>query len=214
MKGDLSSCFSWNTKQLFAYIKVVYETERHVRNEVRELLSRIKVFWEISLTVGPLRVTTGHLQQVTVWDKVMTSTEEARIEEAFLSKYALVDNGSDLRGRDVNLTLAWNVMPYIGEHLNTFFPPVTQPFYLRCLLIRRSFVLWGEGFCSQNAFGIHEQRTAGIIPRVACMGGGRCTQVNAAASQLFFTKIFTGSCKSHEEDLDEPPRLLLPPLRK
>ena len=172
MKGDLSSCFSWNTKQLFAYIKVVYETERHVRNEVRELLSRIKVFWEISLTVGPLRVTTGHLQQVTVWDKVMTSTEEARIEEAFLSKYALVDNGSDLRGRDVNLTLAWNVMPYIGEHLNTFFPPVTQPFYLRCLLIRRSFVLWGEGFCSQNAFGIHERRTAGITPRVACMGGG------------------------------------------
>ncbi|WZN59066.1 subunit 3 of signal peptidase complex [Chloropicon roscoffensis] len=84
MKGDLSSCFSWNTKQLFAYIKIVYETERHVRNEV------------------------------TVWDKVMTSTEEARIEEAFLSKYALVDNGSDLRGRDVNLTLAWNVMPYIG----------------------------------------------------------------------------------------------------
>ena len=213
MKGDLSSCFSWNTKQLFAYIKVVYETERHVRNEVRELLSRIKVFWEISLTVGPLRVTTGHLQQVTVWDKVMTSTEEARIEEAFLSKYALVDNGSDLRGRDVNLTLAWNVMPYIGEHLN-FFPPVTQLFYLRCLPIRRSFVLWGEGVCSQNAFGIHEQRTAGIIPRVACMGGGRCTQVNAAASQLFFTKIFTGSCKSHEEDLDEPPRLLLPPLRK
>ena len=66
----------------------------------------------------------------------MTSTEEARIEEAFLSKYALVDNGSDLRGRDVNLTLAWNVMPYIGEHLNTFFPPVTQPFYLRCLPIR------------------------------------------------------------------------------
>ena len=144
----------------------------------------------------------------------MTSTEEARIEEAFLSKYALVDNGRDLRGRDVNLTLAWNVMPYIGEHLNTFFPPVTQPFYLRCLLIRRSFVLWGEGFCSQNAFGIHERRTAGITPRVACRGGGRCTQVNAAASQLFFTKIFTGSCKSHEEDLDEPPRLLLPPLRK
>ena len=213
MKGDLSSCFSWNTKQLFAYIKVVYETERHVRNEVRELLSRIKVFWEISLTVGPLRVTTGHLQQVTVWDKVMTSTEEARIEEAFLSKYALVDNGSDLRGRDVNLTLAWNVMPYIGEHLNTFFPPVTQPFYLRCLLIRRSFVLWGEGFCSQNAFGIHERRTAGITPRVA-WGGEKMHTGQCGCFSTFFTKIFTGSCKSHEEDLDEPPRLLLPPLRK
>ena len=162
-------------------------------------------------------MTTGHLQQVTVWDKVMTSTEEARIEEAFLSKYALVDNGSDLRGRDVNLTLAWNVMPYIGEHLNTFFPPVTQPFYLRCLLIRRSFVLWGEGFCSQNAFGIHERRTAGITPRVACMGGGGGEKMHTGQCgcfSTFFTKIFTGSCKSHEEDLDEPPRLLLPPLRK
>merc|ERR1712037_785233 len=85
MKGDLSSCFSWNTKQLFAYIKIVYETKKHKRNEV------------------------------TVWDKIIDSKEAAKdIDEVFLSKYRLVDNGKDLRGRDVNVTLAWNVMPYIG----------------------------------------------------------------------------------------------------
>jgi len=85
LQGDLSSCFSWNTKQLFAYIKIVYETKKHKRNEV------------------------------TVWDKIISSKEAAKdIEEIFLSKYRLVDNGRDLRGRDVNITLAWNVMPYIG----------------------------------------------------------------------------------------------------
>ena len=84
MKTDLSSCFSWNTKQLFAYIKVVYETEKHRRNEV------------------------------TVWDKVITDPEASKIDETFLSKYRLVDNGSGLRGRPVNLTLTWNVMPHIG----------------------------------------------------------------------------------------------------
>ena len=85
MKADLSSCFGWNTKQLFCYIKVVYETEDHVRNEV------------------------------TVWDKVVNKEEDMRVDEVFLSKYRLVDNGMGLRGREVNVTLAWNVMPYIGE---------------------------------------------------------------------------------------------------
>ena len=136
----------------------------------------------------------------------MTSTEEARIEEAFLSKYALVDNGSDLRGRDVNLTLAWNVMPYIGEHLNTFFPPVTQPFYLRCLPIRRSFVLWGEGFCSQNAFGIHERRTAGITPRVACMGGGGMhTGQCGCFSTTFLPRFLRGRAKVTKKTLTNLP---------
>mmetsp|Transcript_899 Transcript_899/g.2291 ORF Transcript_899/g.2291 Transcript_899/m.2291 type:complete len:172 (-) Transcript_899:1142-1657(-) len=84
LKSDLSTCFSWNTKQLFAYIKVEYETKKHKRNEV------------------------------TVWDKVVASKEEAQVDQTFISKYKLVDNGADLRGKNVTLTLAWNVMPYIG----------------------------------------------------------------------------------------------------
>mmetsp|Transcript_8619 Transcript_8619/g.15950 ORF Transcript_8619/g.15950 Transcript_8619/m.15950 type:complete len:152 (+) Transcript_8619:131-586(+) len=85
MKSDLSSCFGWNTKQLFAYIKIVYETKKHGRNEV------------------------------IVWDTIIRSREEAGIDDTFMSKYKLVDNGADLRGRNVNVTLAWNVMPYIGK---------------------------------------------------------------------------------------------------
>ena len=54
-----------------------------------------------------------------MWDKIISSKEAAKdIEEIFLSKYRLVDNGRDLRGRDVNITLAWNVMPYIGKKLD------------------------------------------------------------------------------------------------
>ena len=60
------------------------------------------------------------LLQVTVWDKVIGTREDASIDDVFLSKYRLVDNGKDLRGRDVNITLAWNIMPYIGKWVGRF----------------------------------------------------------------------------------------------
>ena len=31
------------------------------------------------------------------------------------TKYAFIDQGKNLRGRDVNLTLVWSVMPKVGE---------------------------------------------------------------------------------------------------
>ena len=52
---------------------------------------------------------------MTVWDKIIKNKVEAKIDEVFLSKYRLVDHGRDLRGKKVNITLAWNVMPHIGK---------------------------------------------------------------------------------------------------
>jgi len=83
---DLSSCFSWNTQQLFTYIKLEYETENHKRSEV------------------------------TVWDGIVRNSEHARIDtESLPNKYKLVDHGRGLRGQPVNVTLAWNVMPFVGK---------------------------------------------------------------------------------------------------
>ena len=113
VNADLRSCFSWNTKQLFAYIKVEYETPSHPRNEV------------------------------TVWDYVIRDKEHAAFEAANLhSKYKLVDHGHGMRGTAANVTLAWNVMPYIGacETDRSVRPPThptTQPLDSACL--SRSF---------------------------------------------------------------------------
>lgn len=45
----------------------------------------------------------------------MTSPSEARLQlPALRQKYVFVDRGRGLRGRPLNLTLAWNVMPRVG----------------------------------------------------------------------------------------------------
>lgn len=51
-----------------------------------------------------------------LWDKIVTRKEDARIKlRALRQKYAFLDQGAGLRGRDLNLTLSWNVMPKVGR---------------------------------------------------------------------------------------------------
>ena len=55
-------------------------------------------------------------RQVVLWDKIIERKEDARIKVRSLrQKYAFLDQGAGLRGRDLNLTLSWNVMPKVGR---------------------------------------------------------------------------------------------------
>lgn len=83
--ADLRSVFSWNTKQLFVFVAVEYESPRNGVN------------------------------QVVVFDKIIEDRQQAIISSGNLrNKYNLVDQGRNLRGRDVNVTVSWNVMPIVG----------------------------------------------------------------------------------------------------
>uniref|UniRef100_A0A061R218 Signal peptidase complex subunit 3 n=1 Tax=Tetraselmis sp. GSL018 TaxID=582737 RepID=A0A061R218_9CHLO len=85
LQADLRSVFSWNTKQLFLFINVEYETNKN------------------------------QLNQVVVFDKIVQTRESAVISNKKLrNKYNLVDQGRNLRGRQVNLTVTWQVMPIVG----------------------------------------------------------------------------------------------------
>lgn len=87
LKADLTSCFSWNTRLLFFYVQAEFETPRNKRS------------------------------QVILWDKVVERKEDAVMDIPLLRNrmdYPLVDQGQNLRGREVNLTVEWNVMPLVG----------------------------------------------------------------------------------------------------
>ena len=85
LKVDLEPAFHWNIKQLFVYVVAVYETK-------------------------------GRKNQVVLWDKIVEATDPKKVidEKSVFVKYALVDQGDELRGKDVKLQLQWDHMPITG----------------------------------------------------------------------------------------------------
>ena len=84
LKVDLEPAFHWNIKQLFVYVVASYETK-------------------------------GRINQVVLWDKIVEAADPKLIDESnVFVKYALVDQGNELRGKDVTLQLQWDHMPITG----------------------------------------------------------------------------------------------------
>lgn len=85
VSADLTSIFTWNTKQLFVFICAEYETPNN------------------------------SLNQVSLWDRVIEHKDDAKLRLPYnRSKYYFIDQGNNLKGRPFNLTLYWNVMPVVG----------------------------------------------------------------------------------------------------
>lgn len=82
---DLSSSFSWNTKQLFVFIQAEYQTELN------------------------------HLNQVILWDSIISKKEDAKLKKRIMQKYIFDDQGNHLRSKMFNLTVEWNIMPKVGH---------------------------------------------------------------------------------------------------
>ncbi|KAF6263833.1 hypothetical protein COO60DRAFT_1267336 [Scenedesmus sp. NREL 46B-D3] len=86
LNADLRSAFSWNTKQLFVFVQADYVTPEN------------------------------RVNQVVLWDKIIERKEDAHLRVRSLrQKYAFIDQGRNLRGLPLNLTVAWNVMPKVGR---------------------------------------------------------------------------------------------------
>lgn len=85
IEADLRSVFTWNTKQVFAFVCAEYKTPKN------------------------------NFNQVSLWDTIIESKEEAVVNVPYArNEYSLVDQGNHLRGRKFNLTVYWNVMPVTG----------------------------------------------------------------------------------------------------
>lgn len=83
--ADLQSLFTWNTKQVFVFLAAEYETSANALN------------------------------QVSLWDGIIPSKEHAKFSVHTTNKYRFIDQGSNLRGKEFNLTLHWHVMPKTGK---------------------------------------------------------------------------------------------------
>jgi signal peptidase complex subunit 3 len=84
LKVDLSPAFHWNIKQLFVYVVALYDSD-------------------------------DGSNEVVLWDKIVEAGDPKIIDEQNLFvKYALLDKGDDLRGKEVTLQLQWDHMPITG----------------------------------------------------------------------------------------------------
>ena len=104
---DLNPAFHWNIKQLFVYVVASYKSDTNKNN------------------------------QIVLWDKIVEATDsrENKIikQDSIFVKYALVDQGADLRGRDVQLQIMWDHMPltgflYMGEQKKETVTSFTLPY--------------------------------------------------------------------------------------
>ncbi|EPS62987.1 hypothetical protein M569_11803 [Genlisea aurea] len=85
VSADLQSLFTWNTKQVFVFLAAEYETPKN------------------------------SLNQVSLWDGIIPTKQHAAFRIHTANKYRFIDQGSNLRGKEFNLTLHWHVMPKTGK---------------------------------------------------------------------------------------------------
>ncbi|XP_022131260.1 signal peptidase complex subunit 3B-like [Momordica charantia] len=85
ISADMQSLFTWNTKQVFVFVAAEYETPKN------------------------------SLNQISLWDAIIPSKENARFSIHTVNKYRFIDQGSNLRGKEFNMTLHWHVMPKTGK---------------------------------------------------------------------------------------------------
>ncbi|KAJ1387456.1 Signal peptidase complex subunit 3 [Sesbania bispinosa] len=85
ISADLQSLFTWNTKQVFVFLAAEYETSKN------------------------------SLNQISLWDGIIPSKDHAKFWIHTSNKYRFIDQGSNLLGKEFNLTVHWHVMPKTGK---------------------------------------------------------------------------------------------------
>ncbi|CAO3631044.1 unnamed protein product [Mucor hiemalis] len=83
--ADFTPIFNWNTKQVFVTVVAEYQSKNFERNSV------------------------------VLWDKIITSKDKAHLKlRNVRNKYAMIDVSQQWNYEHANLTLAWDVTPFVG----------------------------------------------------------------------------------------------------
>ncbi|KAK3819835.1 MAG: signal peptidase 22kDa subunit [Benniella sp.] len=83
--ADLSSLFHWNTKQLFVYVVAEYTSPTHPKN------------------------------QIVLWDAIIKKKSDAVLRKKNIpNKYSVIDVNKKWQNIHANVSLHWNVVPYVG----------------------------------------------------------------------------------------------------
>jgi signal peptidase complex subunit 3 len=85
VQANLTRLFHWNTKQVFLWVTAEYATKNHEFN------------------------------QVILWDKIVEFHHDKMLKVRVpKSKYAFVEHDALFKGVTVNVSLEWELFPYVG----------------------------------------------------------------------------------------------------
>ncbi|BAF25810.2 Os09g0556000, partial [Oryza sativa Japonica Group] len=73
------------------------------------------VLFRLSSSNYSCNVHIGFTSQVSLWDGIIPSKEHAKFLIHTTNKYRFIDQGSNLKGKDFNLTMHWHIMPKTGK---------------------------------------------------------------------------------------------------
>jgi hypothetical protein len=94
--ADLTRYWTWNTKAIFAFVQAEYISE------------------------------TNKLNQVSLHDTIILRKKDAKLKKKNMrQEYEFVDQGQHLRGKALNMTLTWEIMPRVGASCGLANPTAT-----------------------------------------------------------------------------------------
>ncbi|KAF1891939.1 hypothetical protein Lal_00036287, partial [Lupinus albus] len=102
ISADLQSLFTWNTKQNFMA----------VQDSALPLFICLQVFVFLA---AEYETPKNAVNQISLWDGIIPSKEHAKFWTHTSNKYRFIDQGSNLRGKEFNLTMHWHIMPKTGK---------------------------------------------------------------------------------------------------
>jgi len=89
LDADLTSLFNWNTKQVFAYLSVVYP--------------------------GRVKGSKYSDNEAVIWDAIIQSPKSANLHmENKRAKYNINDISGAFRERNATMKFSWNIQPHVG----------------------------------------------------------------------------------------------------
>ncbi|KAK3005936.1 hypothetical protein RJ639_016722 [Escallonia herrerae] len=100
VSANLESLFTWNTKQVFVFLAAEYETPKNSLNQ-RKLSNDQANDHKLGCPCGMVLYLPKSMQNSGSIPQTSTAS--------------LIKQGSNLRGREFNLTLHWHVMPKTGK---------------------------------------------------------------------------------------------------
>ncbi|CAK7340757.1 unnamed protein product [Dovyalis caffra] len=112
--ADLQSLFTWNTKQAFVFVAADFLQTYEASMELNPFAFSFPLI-HIQALDKPLESFSFTTSNVSLWDAIIPAKEHAKFWIQTTNKYRFVDQGSNLRGKEFNMTLHWHVMPKTGK---------------------------------------------------------------------------------------------------
>ena len=110
--------WNWNVKQAFVWISVDFPTPSRVsrqRSRARETLRAAQLAAAVLTVPACCLLLPQHHNSILLWDAILRSPNESLlVMKELRAEYPLTDVQKELRGRALNVTVGWDLMPIIG----------------------------------------------------------------------------------------------------